>query len=61
MRRSWPDDLGYDAVDLLAAVGPRQVTDVYLAGLARAHGGRLATLDRGLAAIHPDVTELVPT
>ncbi|HUR17428.1 MAG TPA: TA system VapC family ribonuclease toxin [Acidimicrobiales bacterium] len=55
----WPDDLGYDRVDLGAVVGHRQVTDAYLAGLARAHGGRLATLDRGLAAVHPDVVDLV--
>lgn len=59
--RFWPDDLGYDRIELGAVVGHRQVTDAYLAGLARAHGGRLATLDRGLAALHPDVTDLVPT
>jgi len=59
--RFWPDDLGYDGVDLAPVVGHRQVTDAYLAGLARAHGGRLATLDRGLAAVHPDVVDLVPT
>lgn len=59
--RFWPDDLGYDGVDLGAVVGHRQVTDAYLAGLARAHAGRLATLDRGLAAVHPDVADLVPT
>jgi uncharacterized protein len=32
----------------------------YLAALARAHDGRLATFDRALAALHPDVVELVP-
>ncbi len=42
-------------------MGHRQVTDAYLASLARAHSGRLATMDRGLAALHPDVTVLVPT
>lgn len=57
--RFWPDDLGYDRVDLRAVVGHRQVTDAYLAALARAHGGHLATLDRGLAAVHPDVVHLV--
>ncbi len=55
----WPDDLGYGDVDLRGVVGHRQVTDAYLAGLARARGGRLATLDRGLALLHPDVTLLV--
>lgn len=59
--RFWPDDLGYADVDLGAVVGHRQVTDAYLVGLARAHGGRLATFDRGLAAVHSDVAELVPT
>lgn len=59
--RFWPDDLGYGAIDLGPVLGHRQVTDAYLAGLARAHAGRLATLDRGLAAVHPDVTDLVPT
>ena len=55
----WADDLGYDRVELGAVVGHRQVTDAYLAGLARAHGGRLATLDRGLAAVHPDIVDLI--
>ncbi len=59
--RFWPDDVGYDRVDLGAVVGHRQVTDAYLAGLARARGGRVGTLDRGLAALHPDVADLVPT
>lgn len=38
----------------------RQVTDAYLAALARTHGGRLLTFDRGLAAAHADVAELIP-
>ena len=59
--RLWPADLAFEAVDLGSVVGHRQVTDAYLVALARAHGGRLATLDRGLAALHPDVVDLVPT
>ena len=55
----WPDDLGYGDVDLRGVVGHRQVTDAYLAGLARARGGRLATLDRGLALLHSDVALLI--
>ena len=55
----WPDDLGYGDVDLRGVVGHRQVTAAYLAGLARARAGRLATLDRGLALLHPDVAVLV--
>lgn len=57
----WPDELSYDRVRLGAVVGHRQVTDAYLAALAGARGGRLATLDRGLAALHHDVAELVPS
>ncbi len=59
--RFWPADLTFEAVDLGSVIGHRQVTDAYLVALARAHGGRLATLDRGLAALHPDVVDLVPT
>lgn len=51
----WPDDLGYDEVALTGVIGHRQVTDAYLAGLARHHGARLATFDQGLAVLHPDV------
>ena len=57
----WADDLGYDEVDLGSVVGHRQVTDAYLAGLARKRGRRLITLDRGLAALHPDVADMVAT
>lgn len=55
----WPDDRGYDQIDLRGVVGHRQVTDAYLAALARCRGGRLATLDGGLAALHADVALLV--
>jgi toxin-antitoxin system PIN domain toxin len=54
----WPDDNTYD-IDLVGVISHRQVTDAYLAHLARAHTARLVTLDRGLAALHPDVTDLV--
>jgi predicted nucleic acid-binding protein len=56
----WPDDLAYDQVAMTGVVGHRQVTDAYLAALARHRQGRLATFDEGLAALHPDVAELVP-
>lgn len=55
----WSDSLPYGDVDLAGVVGHRQVTDAYLASLARRRGGRLATLDRGLAAMHADVADLV--
>lgn len=58
--RFWPDDLDYAAIRWDGVIGQRQVTDAYLAALARKHRGRLATLDRGLAALHHDVAELIP-
>ena len=46
--RFWPDSfsmLDANRVDLTDA-GSRQITDLYLVGLARACGGRLVTFDR---------------
>ena len=51
----WPDALPYDQVRWQGVMGHRQVTDAYLASLARHHQGRLATFDKGLVALHPDV------
>lgn len=59
--RMWTDDLGYDQAELAGVFGHRQVTDAYLAGLARHRGARLASLDRALVALHPDVGVLVAT
>jgi hypothetical protein len=56
----WADDLTYLDVSMHGVIGNRQVTDAYLAELARVNGGRLATFDQGLAGLHPDVAELVP-
>ena len=56
----WPDDIQYTDVPVQGLIGHRQVTDAYLAQLARAHGGRLATFDRAMAKLHGDVAELVP-
>lgn len=58
--RFWPDAIDYLQVDWKGVLGHRQVTDAYLASLARSNGGRLATFDQGLAALHPDVVELIP-
>lgn len=55
----WPDDLPFVDVSMAGVIGHRQVTDAYLAGLARARGATLSTLDAGLAALHPDVAELI--
>lgn len=57
----WPDHLTFLDVPLDGVVGHRQVTDAYLADLARAHQATLATFDRGLSLLHPDTVELVPT
>jgi toxin-antitoxin system PIN domain toxin len=56
----WPDSMSYSEVELGHIVGHRQVTDAYLASLARARNGTLATLDAGLARSLPDHTLLVP-
>ena len=57
----WPDSVTYSDVPLNGVLGHRQVTDSYLAQLARTQGGRLATFDQGLAKLHADITDLIPT
>jgi toxin-antitoxin system PIN domain toxin len=57
----WSDDIGLEQVNMRGVLGHRQVADAYLAQLARHRRGRIATFDRGLAALHKDVAELVPT
>lgn len=57
--RFWPDDLPYADSDLSTVRGHRQVTNSYLASLARHHGGRLVTFDQALAARFPDVVDLI--
>jgi hypothetical protein len=56
----WPDAIGYDDVDLTEVLGHGQVTDTYLAAVARLHQARLATFDQELARHHSDVVTLVP-
>ncbi len=51
----WPDDVSLcDTRAFSLTVGHRQITDVYLLGLAVAHRGCLATFDRSvpLKAVH---------
>jgi uncharacterized protein len=57
----WLDDVEYISVQMHGIVGHRQITDAYLAQLARHHRGKLITFDQGLAALHGDVAVLVPT
>ena len=56
----WPDSVSFAVVELGGVVGHRQVTDAYLAQLARSRNGQLATLDSGLAHLHSDVAVLIP-
>jgi uncharacterized protein len=56
----WPDDVAYTDVRTAGIIGHRQVTDAYLAQLARRRAARLATFDHALAALHADVADLVP-
>jgi toxin-antitoxin system PIN domain toxin len=47
----WPDELSLldeRSIDTTRVHGPKQLTDVYLLGLAVARGGRLVTFDRSL-------------
>ena len=55
----WPDAIRYEVAHLVGVMGHRQVTDAYLVALARHHGSRVATLDRGLAALHGDHVHLL--
>jgi toxin-antitoxin system PIN domain toxin len=55
----WVDDVSYADVSLSGVIGHRQVTDAYLAELARRHGGGLVTFDEGLAQLHSDVAQLL--
>ena len=53
----WPDDISIvdeRLFDHSRILGPNQITDVYLLGLAVKNGGRLVTFDRGLPikAVH---------
>lgn len=55
--RFWPDTLPYAEIDWRGVMGHRQVTDAYLAALARKRRARLVTFDAGLAALQPDVVQ----
>ena len=57
----WPGSVSFADVEVGGVVGHRQVTDAYLAQLARSRKGQLATLDGGLAHLHSDVAVLIPT
>jgi len=57
----WADDVSLDAFspDLVASlVAHRQVTDAYLLRLSVDHEGRLATFDRGIHSLVPELSHL---
>lgn len=65
----WPDELSIldtTIFDLTKLTGHKQITDLYLAGLAQHHGGKLATFDQSIpvaALVKPssDVLEVIPS
>jgi len=57
----WDDGFSYREVKHDMLSGPSQVTDAWLATLARRRGGKLATLDGALATVQADVAVLVAT
>ena len=56
----WGESLSFLIVRHRHLQGSAQVTDAWLAELARKRKGKLATLDSGLAALHRDVAVLLP-
>lgn len=57
----WPEAPSYLELDWYGVLGHKQVTDAYLAHLAQSRQARLASFDRGLAALRPQVVHLVPS
>jgi toxin-antitoxin system PIN domain toxin len=57
----WPDALSPAVMpEVRMAQTGKQLTDRYLLGLARRHGGKLVTFDRGLSSAGGDVACLLP-
>ena len=56
----WPENFSYTEISPTRLTGHRQITDAWLADLARRKGGKLATLDEALSALWPDSTLLIP-
>jgi uncharacterized protein len=56
----WNDGFSYREVPYASLTGSKQVTDAWLAELARRRGAQLATLDTALASLHSDVVFLIP-
>ena len=56
----WPENFSYEEIDPTRLTGHRQVTDAWLAELARRKGGKLATLDAALSVLWPQSAVLIP-
>jgi len=55
----WADSIPFELRHLVGVIGHRQVTDAYLVALATHRDARVATLDRGLAALHKHAAHLI--
>ena len=56
----WDDGFSYAAVPHHHLHGSAQITDAWLAELARRRKGKLATMDSSLVTVHADVAVLIP-
>jgi uncharacterized protein len=56
----WSENFSYHEIPPTRLTGHRQITDAWLAELARRNQGKLATLDEPLSALWPDVAILIP-
>ncbi len=56
----WRDSLSYTEIDWRGVIGHKQVTDAYLVALAKSKNAQLASFDRGLAALRPEIVSWVP-
>jgi len=56
----WPENFSYMEIPTTRLTGHRQITDAWLAELAKRKDGKLATLDEPLSALWPDSTLLIP-
>lgn len=60
MQHFWPENFSYTEISPTRLTSHRQITDSWLAELARRKGGNLATLDVALSTLWPDATLLIP-
>lgn len=56
----WDDGFSYMDVSSAGLTGRRQVTDAWLAELARRRRGKVATLDAAFATLYPKLVQLAP-